>query len=112
MSEHRYGRTRRSLFLNIFGKSPQTRLIDLFLDNPLFEFSKKELIEALAMSKVTLLKTLPQIEEEGIIFITRKIGKANLYKLNPESSIVKSLKTIIREAAVEAAMRERNAAEE
>ena len=91
-----YREDRDSIFLNLFGRSPQSRILDLFLDNPLYEFTKNEIIEALGMAKITLYNTLPTIEESDIIKITRKIGKANLYRLNPESDNVKHLRYIIR----------------
>jgi hypothetical protein len=42
-----YGKDRHSVILRLFGKSPETRIIDLFLDNPLFEFTRNEIIESL-----------------------------------------------------------------
>ncbi|MCD6469810.1 hypothetical protein J7L29_03310 [Candidatus Bathyarchaeota archaeon] len=40
----------RSILLKTLGESPKLRIIDFFLDNPLFDFTKKEVIEALGMS--------------------------------------------------------------
>jgi hypothetical protein len=91
-----YRENRDSIFLNLLGRSPQSRIIDLFLDNPLYEFTKNEIIAALGMAKITLYNTLPIIEESDIIKITRKIGKANLYRLNSKSDNVKNLRSIIR----------------
>jgi len=42
-----------SLLLKTLGKSPQMRIMDFFIDNRLFDFSKKEIIEELGMSKTT-----------------------------------------------------------
>jgi len=91
-----YGKDRHSVILKLFGKSPETRIIDLFLDNPLFEFTRNEMIESLGMAKVTLFRVLPGLEGAGLIDETRKIGKASLYRLNGESPVVKSLRTTIR----------------
>jgi Fe2+ or Zn2+ uptake regulation protein len=101
-----YKEDRDSIFLSIFGKSPQTRVIDLFLDNPLFDLSKNEIIESLGMAKVTLYKTLPLIESSGIIVPSRKIGRAQLYKLNNESITVRNLRSIIRDASTQIAENE------
>jgi len=81
----------------LFGRSPQTRIIDLFLDNIFFEFSRIEMVEILGMAKITMYKTLPQIEKGGIIVPSRKIGKTQLYRLNGDSSTVKNLRKIIRD---------------
>jgi DNA-binding transcriptional ArsR family regulator len=106
-----YREDRDSIFLNLFGRSPQSRILDLFLDNPLYEFTKNEIIEALGMAKVTLYNTLPIIEESGIIKITRKIGKANLYRLNSELDNVKHLRNIIRNYSTALAANEKESKE-
>jgi len=87
---------RGSIFLTLLGRSPTARLIDLFLDNSLFEFTRIEIIQAVGMAKSTLYKTLPILEEAGIIINTRKIGKSSLYRLNSDSEIVQYLQAIIR----------------
>jgi predicted transcriptional regulator len=91
-----YRENRESVILTLFGSSPKTRILDLFLDNPLFEFTKNEIIKDLGMAKSTLYAFLPELEKEGIIKETRKIGKASLYRLNSESPLVHELKSLIR----------------
>lgn len=91
-----YGKDRHSVILRLFGKSPETRIIDLFLDNPLFEFTRNEIVDSLGMAKSTLFRVLPGLEDVGLIEETRKIGKASLYRLNGESPVVKNLRTTIR----------------
>lgn len=93
----RYRDGRDSILLNMFGRSPQTRIIDLFMDNIFFEFSRMEMIEILGMAKITMYKTIPMIEDSGIIVPSRKIGKTQLYRLNGDSSTVKHLRGIIRD---------------
>ena len=78
--------------LKMLGDSPKLRIIDFFLDNPLFDFTKKEVIEALGMSKQTFYKYFKDIEKYGIVNVSRKIGKAKLYKINLENPIVKMLR--------------------
>jgi hypothetical protein len=93
----RYRDGRDSILLNMFGRSPQTRIIDLFLDNIFFEFSRMEMIEILGMAKITMYKTIPLIMNSEIIIPSRKIGKTQLYRLNGDSSTVKHLRGIIRD---------------
>ena len=102
----RYGAERESILLSLFGRSPQSRILDLFLDNPLYEFTKNEILAALGMAKVTLYRTLPDIVRSNVVVITRKIGKANLYRLNPGSEIVDYLRNIIRSYSTALALRE------
>jgi len=81
-----------SILLKMFGDSPKLRIIDFFLDNPLSDFTKKEVIEALGLSKQTFYKYFTDLEEYGLVAVSRKIGKAKLYKINLENPIVKLLK--------------------
>src|SRR3970282_1091038 len=74
------------------GESPKLRIIDFFVDNPLFDFTKKEVIEALGMSKQTFYKYFADVEEYGIVSTSRKIGRATLYKINPKHPLVSMLK--------------------
>jgi len=93
MPEELYGKKEyQSLLLKVLGDSPKLRIIDFFLDNPLFDFTKKEVIEALGMSKQTFYKYFADLENYGIVKVSRRIGKANLYKINLENPIVKMLK--------------------
>ena len=91
-----YRENRRSVILTLFGSSPQTRILDLFMDNPLFKFTRNEIIEALGMAKTTLYGTLPGLEESGVIVDTRQISKASLYRLNSDSPLVQDLRGLIR----------------
>lgn len=81
-----------SLLIKTLGDSPKLRIVDFFLDNPLFDFTKKEVIEALGMSKQTFYKYFPELEEFGIVKVSRKIGKAKLYRINVEHPLAKMLR--------------------
>jgi len=83
----------------LFGSNPKTRVLDLFMDNPLFEFTRNEVMESLGMAKITLYKTLPDLESGGVIVETRKIGKASLFRLNGDSIVVKDLERLVRSYA-------------
>jgi DNA-binding transcriptional ArsR family regulator len=84
-----YSEEHSSVFLKVFGASPQLRLLDFFLDNPNHDFSRKEIMGAIGMAKRTLYEYLPVLLEEGAVKVTRRIGRAGLYALNRESPIVK-----------------------
>ena len=82
----------QSLLIKTLGESPKLRIADFFMENPLFDFTKKEVIEALGMSKQTFYKYFVDIEKYGIVMISRKIGKANLYKINFKHPLIKMLR--------------------
>lgn len=80
-----------SLLIEVLGNSPQMRIIDFFLDNKIFDFSKKEIIEGAGLSKTTFYKYWGELEKLKIVKISRTFGKTKLYKLNEENLIVKIL---------------------
>lgn len=80
-----------TLLLRCLGNSPTLRIMDFFLDNRLFDYTKNEIIENLNMGRATFFKYWKELEEFGIVKVTRKIGKSKLYKLNEEDEIVQKL---------------------
>jgi len=80
-----------TLLLKYLGSSPTLRIIDFFLDNPLSDYSKNEVAADLAMSRVTFFKYWKELEKSGALIVTRKIGKATMYKLDRTNEIVKQL---------------------
>jgi len=83
-----YAAENESVFIQLFGSTPQLRIIDFFLDNPRFDFTREEMMEALGLAKRTLARHLPALRESGIIEVSRRIGRAELYRLNSNSSLV------------------------
>jgi len=95
-----------SILIKTLGDSPKLRIIDFFLDNPLFDFTKKEIIEALGMSKRTFYKYFPDLEKYGIVKVSRKIGRAKLYKINLEHPLIKMLKEYEKKLSLQIAEKE------
>ena len=83
-----------TVLTEIFGNSPPVRILDFFLDNKLFDFSKSEIAREIGMSKVTVHKYIDALLRLGILKENRKIGRASMYKLNLESPLVKKLMEI------------------
>lgn len=75
----------KTVFIRLFGISPQLRLIDFFMDNPNHDFTNREIMEAVRMAKTTLYKYLPRLLKADVIKISRKIGRAHFYTLNSGS---------------------------
>jgi DNA-binding transcriptional ArsR family regulator len=81
----------RSLLTRALGDSPKLRIVDYLLDYKLNDFTKKEIVEALGMSKLTFYKYFKDLVELGLVTPSRKIGRATLYKINLENPIVKMI---------------------
>jgi DNA-binding transcriptional ArsR family regulator len=80
-----------SLLIKALGSSPKLRILDYLLDYKLNDFTKKEIMEALGMSKLTFYKYFKDLQELGLVTATRKIGRATLYKVNLENPMTKML---------------------
>jgi len=80
-----------SLLIRALGNSPKLRILDYLLDYKLNDFTKKEIVEALGMSKLTFYKYFKDLEELGLVTASRKIGRATLYKVNLNNPMIKML---------------------
>lgn len=80
-----------SLLLQHLGKNPKLKILDFLMDNPLFDFSKKEIIEGSGMSKATFYKYWDEIEDSGFVKETRKYGKTTLYTINEENPAIQEM---------------------
>lgn len=76
---------------DFFGDSSFIKVLDALMDHPNYDYTKKELAEVNDMSRPTLYKVWPKLEEFGIVEPTRKIGNTQLYKLDTESALVEEL---------------------
>lgn len=81
-----------SLLLRAYGSSPQMRILDYLMDFPKNDFTQKEIIEALGMSKTTFYKYFDNLVDFGMIRVNRKIANAKLYSINVESPVVQSMR--------------------
>ena len=80
-----------SILMEYFGQSPKVKIIDFLIDNIPFDYSKKEIIEGSGIAKVTLMKIWKDLVDFEIVLPTRKFGKAQLYTINKDDSIIKVL---------------------
>ncbi|MCS7365466.1 MAG: winged helix-turn-helix domain-containing protein [archaeon GB-1867-035] len=104
MAEDLYAKKKyESILTRTLGSSPKLRIIDFFLDNPLFDFTKKEVLEALGMGKQTFYKYFPDLERLGVVVVSRKIGRVKLYKLNLKHPLVRMLREYEREISLQLA---------
>jgi predicted nucleic acid-binding protein len=81
-----------SLFIKELGiKSPMLKILDFLMDNEAFDYSRTEIEEGAGLSKTTLLKVWPKLEDLKLVKTTRTVSKAKMYKLNKQNPIVKKL---------------------
>jgi ACT domain-containing protein len=98
----------QSILLKTLGESPKLRIVDFFMDNPLSDFTKKEVIGTLGMSKQTFYKYFDDLESYDIVLASRRIGRATLYKINQKHPLVTMLSQYERKLSLQIADQEEN----
>jgi len=93
----------QSLLAKVLGYSPKMKILDYLLDFPTNDFTKKEIIDALGMSKQTFYKYFDDLEDSGIVKVNRTIGKAKLYVVNRGNPVVKDLVNLERKMSMQIA---------
>jgi DNA-binding transcriptional ArsR family regulator len=81
-----------SLLIRELGiKSPMLKVLDFLMDNEAFDYSKTDIAEGTELSRATLFKVWPKLEDLALITATRQVGQAKMYRLNKKNPIVKKL---------------------
>lgn len=81
----------KSSFRLVFGNTPVVKVIDFFLDNREFDYSLTDIAKNADIGWSTLHKFWNDLVKLGMVVKTRRIGRAELYRLNMESQTVKKL---------------------
>ena len=80
-----------SVLVEYFGEHPIVKIMDFLIENKLFDYSKKQIMEDVGISKATLFKYFAKLEGAGIVKVSRKFGKTKLYRINTDSPIIKRM---------------------
>jgi predicted transcriptional regulator len=81
----------KSLFVEFFGDYPVIRVLDFLIENDIFDYSKKDIGKNANVSWNTLETFWNNLEETGVVTFTRKVGKAQMYKIDKKNPVVKQL---------------------
>lgn len=80
-----------SIFIKLLGDYPLIRVLNYLLIYRDLDYSLTDIAEGSEVAWSTLNILWPKLEEMKIVKHTRDVGKAKMYKLNRESSLVKEL---------------------
>src|SRR4030067_2142767 len=83
----------------LFEDSSIARLLDFLTLYRDFDYPKTEISRNSGVSWKTLYRLWPLLEKYELVIKTRQIGRATLYKLNPENQIAKALNKLALEIA-------------
>jgi len=84
---------KNSIFINMVGDYPMTRILNFLLIFRDFDYSMSDIARESGVSWSTLNLLWPNLTKMKIIKMTRKVGRAKMYKLNAENILVKDLIT-------------------
>ena len=76
------------MFKDIFGESPQTKILDFLADHPDFDYSISEIAHKAQVSRPTVYKIKKILLQKQLIIHTRDQGNSPLYKLNIDNHLV------------------------
>ena len=82
---------RQTLFTELFGNSPTIKILEFFIENDLYDYSKSDIFKATGVARTTIQSILDTLSKKRILIQTRKLGRANLYKLNRDNLVVNEM---------------------
>ncbi len=81
----------KSLFIEFMGKAPMMKVLDYLLTERELDFSITDIAQNAGIGRATLYRIWDGLVKNRVIFYTRDIGKARLFKLNTENAKIKKL---------------------
>jgi hypothetical protein len=72
----------------VFSSRAVSQIMDFFLDHKEFDYSPGEIAKKTGLSFRTIFRELPNLESSQLVYVSRKIGKTNMYRLNTDFQAV------------------------
>jgi DNA-binding transcriptional regulator YhcF (GntR family) len=82
---------------DVFSSRAVSQIMDFFLDHKEFDYSPGEIARKTGLSFRTVFRELPHLEKNQLIYISRKIGKTSMYRLNTDFQSVTFLEKFVFE---------------
>lgn len=73
----------KSVMIELFGKTPELRILDFLIENNIFDFTKTEIAEGSDISRPTLYKVWEKLVKTGLVVKTRTRKFASLTNFHP-----------------------------
>lgn len=87
----------KTAFLKIMGANPRNRILDFLIENKRESWTMIEIRDNANVGYATLKLILPEMEKEGLIKVTKIVGRSKLYTINNDSSIVEKIESLHQE---------------
>jgi DNA-binding IclR family transcriptional regulator len=83
--------TEKTPLEKVFGESAVLKILDVLMEHPSMDYSKKELAETAGIAESTVHRSWDKIQEMKAVQESRKYGKTQLYKLDQSSGVIEKL---------------------
>jgi predicted transcriptional regulator len=70
-------------------------MLDFFSTRREFDYSETDIAKHAGVSMRTTFREIPKFEQLGLVKFTRRVGRAKMYKLDPDSEVSKSLQRLV-----------------
>ena len=80
-----------TIFIEVFGGNPITRVLDFLITFQLFDYPLTEIAKNSGVSYSTLQTFWDKLVRNKIVIKTRRVGKSDLFKLNTKNPAVRQL---------------------
>ena len=78
-------------FVRVMGDTPINRVLDFLIENERESWTMVEMRNEAEVGYSTLKLLIPKMLNNGLITITKTVGKSKLYKINKENIAVKKI---------------------
>ena len=83
-----HGYIMKSYFIELFGNSPQVKVLDFFIANYWEAWSMVEISKEIKAGYSTLKILLPRLVKKDFLKVKKKVGKINFYELNLKNPVI------------------------
>ena len=80
-----------TIFIEVFGNNPITKVLDFLITFQLFDYPLTEIAKNSCVSYSTLQAMWDNLKRNRIVIKTRRVGKSGMYKLNTSNPAVKQM---------------------
>ena len=87
------------LLFQIYGSTPQLKIVNYLLEFPKNTFKRTEIIQDLGLSKTTFQKYFPSLLDHGLLKVSKQKGKTKYYSIDLKNPIVHSILFSISQAS-------------
>lgn len=79
------------MITDYLGNSPRIKIIQFFINNKNSSYSIREILLGANVKHRNLVDTLKDLLKKDMIYIDKKVGKSNLYRINELEPFCQSL---------------------